>query len=81
MECTTYIYHLTDYVTINVNIVNIDTYMSQMILIALEARGANPFQSNNNFYLNILINCNLDIVRSPLPFILTLLYYVEILYK
>ena len=53
MECTTYIYHLTDYVTINVNI---DTYMSQMILIALEARGANPFQSNNNFYLNILIN-------------------------
>ena len=49
---------MTDYVTIKVNIVNIDTYMSQMILIALEARGANPFQSNNNFYLNILINFN-----------------------
>ena len=57
-----YIYQLTDYVTIKVNIVNIVTYMSQMILIALEARGANPFQSNNNFYLNILINFNFCIL-------------------
>ena len=73
MECTTFIYHLTDYVTINVNIVNIDTYMSQMILIALEARGANPFQSNNNFYLNILINfifvyCEITIAIKFLPY-------------
>ena len=57
-----YIYQLTDYVTIKVNIVNIDTYMSQMILIALEARGANPCQSNNNVYLNILINFNFCIL-------------------
>ena len=33
-------------------------HISEMILIALEARGANSFQSNNTFYLNILFNKN-----------------------
>ena len=33
-----YIYHLTNYLKIKQNI-----YISQVILIALEARGANPF--------------------------------------
>ena len=33
-------------------------HLCEIILVAVEARGANPFKSNNNFYVNILIYIN-----------------------